>query len=370
MKYNTQVAIIGAGPAGLSAALEIAKCGGKVIIVDENDRPGGQLFKQLHKFFGSGHHGAGTRGFHLGKQLLSDCIENGVEIFLDTVAYGLFPNNEIGIVKENTSHEIKADKVLVAAGACEKPLAFPGWTLPGVMGAGAAQTMININRVLPGKKFLMVGSGNVGLVVSYQILQAGGEIVAMVEALPHVNGFEVHANKLKRQGVKIYTSHTIKEARGKDEVEEVVIAQIDSKFQPIEGTDVVLGVDTVCLAVGLTPAIELLKMSDCKLTHSPKLGGFVPIHDENMRTTNPDIYIAGDVSGIEEASTAMEEGRLAGISIATSLGLIDNEKAARMKSEIKGRITDLRSGPHGAVIKESKDHIMRRYEEWYAKAQM
>ena len=99
------------------------------------------------------------------------------------------------------------------------------------MGAGAAQTMININRVLPGKRYLMVGSGNVGLVVSYQILQAGGEVVGVVEALPRVNGYSVHANKIMRKGVKIFTCHTIKEVRGKNQVEEVVIAKVGSDFQ-------------------------------------------------------------------------------------------------------------------------------------------
>lgn len=182
MTYHTQVAVIGAGPAGLSAALEIASAGGKVTVFDENDRPGGQLFKQIHKFFGSSHHGAGVRGYHLGEELLQKCLDAGVEIKLNTVVYGLFPDNELGIVCNDQTHTVKADKILIATGASEKPLAFPGWDLPGVMGAGAAQTMVNINRVLPGQKFVMIGSGNVGLVVSYQIMQAGGQVVAIEEA--------------------------------------------------------------------------------------------------------------------------------------------------------------------------------------------
>jgi NADPH-dependent 2,4-dienoyl-CoA reductase/sulfur reductase-like enzyme len=364
MKHNKQVAIIGAGPAGLSAALEIAKHGGKVAVFDENDKPGGQLFKQIHKFFGSSFHGAGVRGFRLGEELLSQCKEHGVEIFLNTVVFGLFPDNEVGIVQNDIAHTVTADKILIAVGASEKPLSFPGWDLPGVMGAGAAQTMININRVLPGKKYLMIGSGNVGLVVSYQILQAGGEVVGIVEAMPNINGYSVHANKLMRKGVKIYTSHTIKEARGKDQVEEAVIVEIGPDFKPIEGTEITLDVDTVCLAVGLTPALELLRMSNCQLVHVSKLGGFLPLHNDNMQTTNSDIYVAGDVTGIEEASTAMEEGRLAGISIATSLGLINEIEANKIKDEINQRIIDLRSGPHGEIRMKSKQDVFRRYEEW------
>jgi thioredoxin reductase len=169
-----------------------------------------------------------------------------------------------------------------------------------------------------------------------------------------------------RKGVKIYTSHTIKEAKGKDCLEEVIITKVDPNFQTIEGTEKSLDVDVVCLAVGLNPAVELVKMSECELIHVPKLGGYVPLHNGNMQTTNPNIYVAGDISGIEEASTAMEEGRLAGISIASSLDLISEYEAKKIKDDINTRILDLRSGPHGISRKESKNYILRRYETWTA----
>ena len=366
MTYHTQVAVIGAGPAGLSAALEIASAGGKVTVFDENDRPGGQLFKQIHKFFGSSHHGAGVRGYHLGEELLQKCLDAGVEIKLNTVVYGLFPDNELGIVCNDQTHTVKADKILIATGASEKPLAFPGWDLPGVMGAGAAQTMVNINRVLTGQKFVMIGSGNVGLVVSYQIMQAGGQVVAIVEALPKVNGYSVHANKVKRYGVPIYTSHTIKEAIGTDQVEKVVIQEIGPGFVPVPGTEKELDADTVCLAVGLTPSVELAKMAGVQLTHIPKLGGFVPLHGKDMRTTDENIYVAGDVSGIEEASTAMESGRLAGCSIAEAIGALNADAAEVRRKEINERINQLRSGIHGEARRDNKGIIVRRYEEWLA----
>jgi thioredoxin reductase len=362
LTYSTQTAIVGAGPAGLSAALEIANAGGKVMVFDENSRPGGQLFKQIHKFFGSGSHGAGTRGFRLGEQLLADCLNKGVEIFLNTTVYGMFPGLELGIMRQDKCDTVKAERILIATGATENPLAFKGWTLPGVMGAGAAQTMININRVLPGKRFLMVGSGNVGLVVSYQILQAGANVAGVIEARPEIGGYSVHACKLRRKGVPFYTSHTIKEVSGDGQVEEAVIAEVGPDFTPIPGTEKVLKVDTVCLAVGLTPAVELLRMEACKFIFVPELGGHVPLHDENMETTVPGVYVAGDVSGIEEASTAMEEGRLVGISIACSLGLIDVEAAKQRTSQIKEGILELRAGEFGRMRREAKLKIVRGYE--------
>ena len=159
MRENPQVAIVGAGPAGLSAAAVLARCGARVTAYDENDRPGGQLFKQIHKFFGSGHHGAGVRGVELGRQLLAECEAAGVEICLSHTVYGIFPGGRLGVTHAGYSRIIRAEKILIATGATEKALAFPGWDLPGVMGAGAAQTMVNLNRVLPGRRIIMVGSG-------------------------------------------------------------------------------------------------------------------------------------------------------------------------------------------------------------------
>ena len=361
MRRNIQAAIIGAGPAGLSAALELARCHANVCVFDENTRPGGQLFKQIHKFFGSKHHGAGTRGFRLGEQLLADCLEAGVEICLDHTVFGFFPDRKLGVANGTHSFAVTADKVLIATGATERPLLFPGWTLPGVMGAGAAQTMININRVTPGERVLMIGSGNVGLVVSYQLLQAGAQVVGIVEALPKVNGYMVHANKVMRAGVPIYTSHTIQCAKGKDQVEQAVIVEIGPDFQEISGTEKALDVDTICLAVGLNPSVELARLAGCELIYLPKMGGYLPVHDERMRTTVPGVFVAGDVSGIEEASTAMEEGRLAGIGMAWELGLLSEADYLQRQAEIQDRILELRSGPHGQVRQTSKEEIIRRY---------
>lgn len=364
---KNQVAIVGAGPAGLSAAVELAKCGASVAIYDENDRPGGQLFKQIHKFFGSSHHGAGIRGIDLGRQLLADCEKYGVEINLDTVVYGIFPGEKLGVSTNGKSRIIEAEKILMATGATEKALAFPGWDLPGVMGAGAAQTMVNINRVQPGKKIVMIGSGNVGLVVGFQLLQAGCEVVALVEAQPRVSGYQVHANKLMRASVPILTCHTVVEARGRDQVEEVVIAEVGPGFKVIPGTEQVLKADTVCIAVGLTPSIELLKMAGVTLTHLPRLGGYLPLHGSAMQTTNPNIYVAGDVCGIEEASTAIEEGRLAGVAMARDLGLIAPEEADARMAEISVRNDELRTGHHGEARHQAKEEIVRRFEAWQQK---
>ena len=272
-----EVIIVGAGPSGLSAAIEAAKRGLKVVVFDENEKPGGQLFKQIHKFFGSKEHHAKIRGFKIGEELLQEADALGVEVILNATVVGLYPDKEVNVKIGDQIHHYKGDTVIIATGASENMVTFPGWTLPGVIGAGAAQTMMNLHGIQPGKKILMLGSGNVGLVVSFQLLQAGCEVVAIVDALPRVGGYGVHASKVARCGVPFYLSHTIKEVQGKDKVTGVTIHQIDDRFMPIAGTEKHFEVDTVCMAVGLSPMSQLLKMAGCAMEDNPKRGGQVPL---------------------------------------------------------------------------------------------
>ncbi len=356
---QVRVVVVGAGPAGLSAAIEVARAGGKVILLDENSKPGGQLFKQIHKFFGSHEHQARKRGFKIGEQLLRQTIDMGVEVILDSPVYGIFEDNVIGYIRDKKKEGyIKAEKIILATGASENALAFPGGTLPGVMGAGAAQTMTNVNRVLPGKRILMIGSGNVALIVSYQLMQAGADVVALVEATAQIGGYGVHAAKIRRAGVPIYTSCTVKEVVGEEQVEGVWIVRLDEKGQIVSGTEKFLEVDTVCIAVGLTPLTELAWMLGCKFVYVPVLGGHVPKHDRNMQTTVPGIYIAGDIAGVEEASSAMEEGRLAGIACAEALGLYSLHEAQKLKRKVWQRLDALREGPFGKGRREAKLEVL------------
>lgn len=360
-KIKTEIAIVGAGPAGLSAAIEAAKAGAKVTIIDENKQPGGQLFKQIHKFFGSREHKAGIRGYEIGTQLLKTVEELGVDVRLDTLAFGVFGENSLGLVSGQKCCELEAERIILAAGGQENYLAFEGSTLPGVMGAGAAQTMINVNRVLPGEKIVMLGSGNVGLIVSYQLMQAGAEVLALVEAAPNVGGYGVHASKISRAGVPIMTSHTVLKACGTDHLESVVIAEVDSRFQPIPGTEQTMECDTLCLAVGLNPMTELAWMANCAFDFIGPFGGHVPLHDPNMKTSNERFYVAGDICGVEEASTAMEEGRLAGIAAAEELGYIPHETAQAEKENIWHTLDVLRSGHFGQKRADLKAHMLESF---------
>lgn len=356
---QVEVLVVGAGPAGLSAAAEAAKLGAAVLLIDENAKPGGQLFKQIHKFFGSRDHRAGTRGYDIGTSLLEETTRLGAKIELNSVVYAIYPDLRVGIIRGGETHQLLSpQKIILATGASENALTFPGCTLPGVMSAGAVQTMVNLHRVLPAQNTLMIGSGNVGLIVSYQIIQAGGKVAALVEAAPSIGGYGVHSAKVSRAGVPILTSHTVLHAYGKNQVEGAVIVTLDEKFRPVAGTEQDIKVGCISIAVGLTPLTELATMCGCEFIYVPRLGGHLPLHDEDMETTAPGIYVAGDISGVEEASSAMEEGRLAGIAAAESLGHVTPDTAKILKSEVKRRLDALRTGRFGQARRDAKNMIV------------
>ena len=336
--------VVGAGPSGLSAAIEGARRGMEVIVFDENERPGGQLFKQIHKFFGSKEHRAKTRGFVIGEELLEEAADSGVQVELNSTVIGLYPNKEVVVKKKEEIFHYRGDAVIIATGASENMVTFEGWTLPGVIGAGAAQTMMNLHGVKPGNRVLMLGSGNVGLVVSFQLTQCGCQVAALVDAAPRIGGYGVHAAKLSRMGIPFYLSHTIVRAEGKDRVTGVTIAEVDNHFQFVPGTEKHFDVDTVCVAVGLSPMSQLLKMAGCRMEDNPRKGGQVPLVDEQGETSVPGIFVAGDVSGIEEASSAMIEGRIAGIAAAGYLGYTDQAEQDSAMEIQKRALEGLRQG--------------------------
>ena len=333
--------VIGAGPAGLSAAIQAAGYGVKVAVFDENTRPGGQLFKQIHKFFGSKEHHAKIRGFNIGKELLQEASDAGVTVHLNAVVMGIYDNKEILVNMDGETVHYKGDAIIVATGARENMIPFPGWTLPGVMGAGAAQTLMNLHGVQPGQRVLMVGSGNVGLVVGYQLIQAGVNLAAVIDAAPRVGGYGVHAAKLTRMGVPLYTSHTVLKAEGEDHVTGAVIVEVDNKFQPIPGTEKHFDVDTICMAVGLSPMSQLTSMIKCG---SVDHGGTVPVVDKYGETSIAGIFAAGDVAGIEEASSAMINGRIAGTAAAFELGYITEEERDQETVQLRASLQQLHEG--------------------------
>jgi sarcosine oxidase subunit alpha len=356
---QTEICIIGGGPAGLSAALKAASLGASVTIIDRNDYLGGQLIKQTHRFFGSKQQRASERGVNIAKELAESVNDHAkITVLTSAAVLGYYKDGVITVEQNDKLIKIKPEKIIVATGGAEKNLVFPNNDLPGIYGAGAVQTLVNVFGVKPGKKVLMVGAGNIGVIVSYQLLQAGVEVAAIIEAAPQIGAYWVHASKVVRAGVPIYTRHTIKRAWGDKEVAGATVVQLDGNWRPIPGTEKDLDVDVICLSVGLSPLTELLWQADCEMQYVPELGGHVPIRDEQLETTVPGIYVAGDVSGIEEASAAMMEGALAGLNAARALGY-DAPDFAEQQSNVIRELTGLRSGPVGEKIRNGMAKVVR-----------
>lgn len=348
---KAELVVVGAGPAGLCAAMEAARAGTGVVVFDENLRAGGQLRKQVHRFFGSRHHGAGKRGFEIADDLESESLNAGAKIRLGATVLGFFSGGKLMVEGPEGVYLVEPRAAVIATGASERCAAFPGWTLPGIMGAGAAQTLVNLHGVLPGRKVLMAGAGNVGMIVTYQLIQAGAEVAGVIEISDRVGGYGVHLDRVKREGVPLFLRHRIMGAEGKGGLEAVVVEDME------KGRARRFRVDALCLALGLSPLAELAAMRGCRMVHNGELGGFLPWHDANMCTDIPGVYVAGDASGVEEASVAMEEGRMCGISASEYLGVLDLRRAAGRKKAVRRRLDALRGGPYGEVRRAAKEKV-------------
>lgn len=349
---HPEVLIIGGGPAGLAAARESVLAGCETVLIDDALELGGQLVKQTHKFFGSEMEYAGVRGIWIPAKLLESIIgAPNFKFMLRTTATGYYEDGVVTAVEEDRKVvKFKPDKIIIATGAQEKTIPFPNNDLPGIYGAGAVQTLMNVYGVAPGKRGLMVGAGNIGLIVSYQLKQAGIEVAAVVEGMDRVGGYWVHASKIARLGIPILTRHTIVEAVGEECVTGAVIAPIDEKWRPINGAEKYIDCDFICLAVGLTPLADFFRLAECEMVYVRELGGDVPLRDMNMMTTTDGIYVAGDVGGIEEASAAMIEGAIAGLSAAKALDKPIESYDDKM-CKLLAELDRLRSGPVGEHIR-------------------
>lgn len=300
-EVKVPVLIVGGGPSGLTAAAELGALGIKTLIIDDKLELGGKLTLQTHTFFGSkADCYAGTRGIDIATILANDIEQyESVETWLGATAVGIYYDKKVGVVQGDEYILVEPEILIVAAGAREKGLAFPGCDLPGVYGAGAFQTLVNRDRIKAAEKLFIVGGGNVGLIAAYHALQAGIEVVGLVEALPEVGGYRVHQDKIKRLGIPVWTSHTVLQAEGEETVERVTVAAIDGNFNPIDGTHRTYEIDTLLIAVGLSPVNELL----------------VKAEEYGMKA-----FAAGDTQEIAEASAAIFSGRIVGREVAQELG--------------------------------------------------
>ncbi|MBO1626298.1 NAD(P)/FAD-dependent oxidoreductase [Bacillus arachidis] len=395
------VIIIGAGPAGLCAAIACKTYGLSVRVFDEFIKPGGRLLGQLHQE----PNGTWWNGIEETKKLQKQLQDLALPIECGVTVHDLEQNGNEWAVHTNIGI-FQTKHVLLATGAAEFPTPLPGWTLPGVMSIGAAQVMTNVHRVKVGNKGMIIGANILSFAIMHELQLAGLEIDSVVlppkhtvtkqsaqplhvlNSLLHVahiapspllkigSRFMKHPAMRKlaiqfypKRGMKIWNTplHLRKaaiEIIGDKQVEAVKIATITPDGEIIPGTEEIHAVDFVCIAGGLYPLAELAAVAGCPFHYIEELGGHVPLHNEKMATQLPGLYVAGNITGIESAKVAMAQGTVAGTAIAKEL----QPSHLHLDSLLQQAIQDVKRTRENATI-QFHPHISRGREQLLALAQ-
>ncbi len=323
-----ELAIIGAGPAGLAAAAEAADLGVPITLIDSFSRPGGQYFKQTPAELG------GTPDTHA-RPLFERAARDDIRVIAGTAVWGVFPEESGYLLclygPPGTPRRLRAKRLILAPGAHDRPAPFPGWTLPGVLTAGGALALVKHQRLLPGRRILLSGSGPLQLVLAQHLLEAGAEVVAVLEANPfpwhgwrHARAAWGQWERLNegwsawRAMRKAHTpyrwGHLVRRAEGDGQVERALIG-------PVQGGVLdTVAVDTICLGHGFTPSIQLARQAGCQHRYDPDQRVYLPVRDERLQTTLPGVFVVGDGAGIGGKDVAEWEGRLAALSAVKQLG--------------------------------------------------
>ncbi len=259
---RVDVIVVGAGAAGMAAAKEAAKGGTRVLLVEREENTGGVLNQCIHNGFGLHYYREELTGPEYADRLRESLPDN-VEVRLNTFVHKVLPDRKIVLVSERGYEELEVGALILATGARERPfgsLMIPGDRPSGIFVAGLAQRFVNIENRLPGKRALILGSGDIGLIMARRLTLEGVEVVAVVERLPYPGGLDRNVRQcLEDFGIPLLLSHTVVEVRGRERLEEVVVSRVDERFKPIPGTEKVFKVDTLILSVGLIPMTDLVK---------------------------------------------------------------------------------------------------------------
>ncbi|TDU90440.1 thioredoxin reductase [Kribbella voronezhensis] len=342
---HAEVVVVGGGPAGIAAALAAADGGAQVLLVDGGRQLGGQFHRQLPAEFRPGKPERLQHGWSSFKKQVDRIAGHPrIDVLMETSVWAIEsppdghrlwvqtgPADAIG----RTPRAVDAKAVVLATGAYDRVLPFPGWDLPGVYSAGAAQTLAKGQRIAVGRKVLLAGTGPFLFPVAESLIGVGAEVVAVLEAnrlMRSARGWltdplaltgkareaVAYAGMLARHRIPFLQGRTVVAAHGDDRVEQVTTAKLDEDWHPIPGSERDLEVDAVCLGFGFTAQLELAVSARCRLGSGPDGGPAVEV-DEHQQTSRPGIFAAGELTGVGGADLAAAEGRLAGAAAAAHL---------------------------------------------------
>ena len=332
---RTEIAVVGAGPAGMNAAVAAAEMGADVTLIDTYALPGGQYFRQLPPPFKA--RKTDDRQSQAAA-LIARLNRPDIKQMRNTRVWAVDDQLRLALQRPDGVQELQAQAVILAAGAYDRPAAFPGWTLPGVMSVGGAQTLVKAQRVLPGRKILVAGSGPLLLALGALLVWAGAEVTAVLEGSPGLTSFKPgrvatligqsarlkegldYLRTLRGAGVAYRPGWGILRAEGADRVQGAVVARLDRDWRPISGSEQQIPCDTICIGYGFLPQTALSRLAGAQQIYQPQQGGWIPLRDERLQTTVPGLYAAGDGAGIGGAAQSAVEGRIAGMAAAHQVG--------------------------------------------------
>jgi NADPH-dependent 2,4-dienoyl-CoA reductase/sulfur reductase-like enzyme len=337
MPTTCDVAILGAGPAGLAAADMLAGHGLEVHLLDENPHVGGQLLrrpaaespaKPFLEIDGTRRHG---------RRLIVRLARNGVIVSKVAQVLGIFPQNRLLVqAADGRVFEMAARCIVCATGARERFIPFPGWTLPGVISTGAAQILLKSSGMLPAPNTLVSGIGPLPLLLARQLVAHGGRVPVVLDGSSLKEKFQMlrmlhgKAGKLAEgvwlmaslaaAGVSIRFNHRVLSAAGDHRLEAVTVARVDREGRIVAGSQQTYRTDCLAFGFGFVPNIELLLQAGCSALHRVDRGGWVIRTDERLETTISGVFAAGEVTGIAGGTKSIIEGQLCGLSVLDTLG--------------------------------------------------
>ena len=301
IKESVDVLIIGAGPAGLAAAIAARKAGiSSLLVLEREKKPGGILRQCIHNGFGLHRFQEELTGPEYAQRDIDEANRLNIPIRCETTVLSVSSGREVTCVSSAGLSKIRAGAIVLAMGCRERPrgaLCTPGTRCAGIYSAGTAQRFVNLEGVMPGRNVVILGSGDIGLIMARRMTLQGAKVLACVEIMPFSSGLNRNIVQcLQDYDIPLYLSHTVTKISGRERLESVTIAKVDENRTPIPGTETELACDTLLLSCGLIPENELSLQAG--VTLSPATGG--PMVSETFETNIPGIFACGNVLHVHD----------------------------------------------------------------------
>ena len=352
-ELSPTVLVVGGGPGGLSAASVIAEHGVDAVVVDERSKLGGQFYKQPPPERAIDDSRIDSQ-YRAGRKLIARAQEAGVAFLSGVTLWGAFAPERLAVRSEHCDWVLRPGRLVLATGAHERPVPIPGWTLPGVMTTGAAQTLLRSSQVAPGERVILSGNGPLNMQVAAELVRAGVEVVALAEqadlrwwrnlgngagmlaSAPELvgKGFS-YRTTLVRAGVPVIDRASVVEIRGDQRAEAAVVARLDPAGNPLPGTEQEFAADAVCLGYGFIPANEISRALGCDHRYDPVTDTLLVVRTSTGRTSLDPVWVVGDAGGINGAYVATALGAVAGADVLADLGAATPDRTARAVSRAR-----------------------------------